>query len=75
MLMGMNVTTGMLVEAYCHPSENLDLEQLANRSGRVVTLPTLSDRITLHVGQLFIDIGEQLKAASLKHSRLSGNMA
>ena len=75
MLMGMNVTTGMLVAAYCHPSENIDLEQLANRSGRVVGLPSISDRITLHLGQFFINTGEQLKAASQKHARLSGNVA
>jgi hypothetical protein len=50
-------------------------EILGQKFGSVVVLPALRDRIALRTGELLITIGQKMKAASIKHMRLTEEMA
>ncbi len=52
-----------------------NLEQYAHRHGHASTLPALRDRLFLRTGTLLITMGEKLMAISLKHVRLSEELA
>ena len=56
-----------------HAYENS--EELGQKQGHVMVLPTLRDRLALRAGELLITIGQKMKAASIKHARLTEEIA
>jgi hypothetical protein len=62
--------SSQLAAYYTEPSCD-NLEEYAQRHGRVSRLPILRDRIYLRAGTLLIIVGEKLTEISLKHMQLS----
>jgi hypothetical protein len=75
MFPGANLTVGLQVEADRHKYTDDDLEQHAQKYGQIARLPTWRDRVGLHMGQLFIEVGNKLTATSLKHMQLDEETA
>jgi hypothetical protein len=67
------ISTQLAANYHEPPCDNL--EQYAQRHGHVSGLPILRDWICLHTGTLLIAMGEKLMAVSLKHMRLSEELA
>ncbi len=49
-------------------------EELGQKQGTVLMLPTLKDRITLQAGKILISLGQKMTATSERHMQLSKEM-
>ena len=70
-----NLTIGLQVAAINPQYAAHNEEELALRNGHPVRLPSLRDRIILHIGEFFIKAGEKLTSASHKNMQLTDEVA
>ena len=66
---------GLQIAAASRLEAPLNEEQLAQRDGLLVRLPSLRDRLALHLGEFFIRAGRKLTSASLEHMQLTEEVA